>query len=186
MSAVAMRRQVAMQGDAVLATALDLNLARTKRLADGTIGYFARPPRQDDCFAAALATVLRVPIAEVPDPRIDERLARGWTPQAVNRAAFAELDRWLAGRGLRAIVHRKPPVRLRRWIGVIVMPGDFQSHCLVMSRDEVLFDPARLELADGTPPPQERAVRRFGLDSVGFGYSFQKVNRQTKETKTCQ
>ena len=93
----------------------------------------------------------------------------------MNRAAFAELDRWLAGRGLRAIVHRKPPVRLRRWIGVIVMPGDFQSHCLVMSRDEVLFDPARLELADGSTPPQERAVRRFGLESVGFGYSFQTV-----------
>ena len=69
---------LAMPGQMALAAALDLNLARTKRLADGTIGYFTRPPRQDDCFAAALATVLRVPIAEVPDPRIDERLARGW------------------------------------------------------------------------------------------------------------
>lgn len=40
----------------------------TTTLKDGTMGFYSRPDRPDDCFAAALATCLQVPIWEVPDP----------------------------------------------------------------------------------------------------------------------
>ncbi len=112
------------------------------RLRDGTFGYFVRGLRTDDCWAAALATCLQVPIDEVPDPRLDERLRAGEDPAEVDRSAWLALDRWLADRGYRMTVHCKPPTSRKRWIGIVQLPGWFQSHCLVMSRDEVLFDPA--------------------------------------------
>jgi hypothetical protein len=69
---------------------------REKLLDDGTRGYFVRAPRTDDCQAAAIATVLQVPIETVPDLRIDERLAAGGSPESIERSAVRELRAWLA------------------------------------------------------------------------------------------
>jgi hypothetical protein len=53
-------------------------------LRDGTLGYLARAGPEDGCFASALATCLQVPIGDVPDPRLDERLAAGESPEAID------------------------------------------------------------------------------------------------------
>jgi hypothetical protein len=139
-----------------------IDLKRETLLEDGTRGYFVRAPRTDDCQAAAIATTLQIPIEKVPDPRIDERLAAGEDPESIDRSAVRELRAWLASRGLGMVVHRKLPTNLDRWIGVVPMPGTFNAHCLVMDRENVLFDPARTS----------DKVQSFGLEHVGFGISF--------------
>jgi hypothetical protein len=113
----------------------------TMRLADGSVGYAARSC--DDCWAAALATVLQVPVHELPQLRIDERLRAGSEPEEVNRSVSREIGDWLAARSLRMVVHQEVPVDAERWIGVVPIEGWFQSHCLVMRRGELLFDPAQ-------------------------------------------
>jgi hypothetical protein len=110
------------------------------RLADGTIGYAMA--RLDDCQRAAVATCLQVPIDEVPDSHIDDRLARGASVAAVDRAAWEQLTTWLAGRGLTLVEHETPPTHLKRWIGVVPVARAFQSHSLVMAGKQILFDPA--------------------------------------------
>lgn len=59
--------------------------AKPVRLRDGTLGYRVGFPRDDDCFAAAVATTLQVPLDQVPDVRIDERLRAGESPENVKR-----------------------------------------------------------------------------------------------------
>jgi hypothetical protein len=132
----------------------------TIRLADGTIGYHVR--RSDDCFAAAIATVLQVPIEELPDPRLDERLAAGEQAEEISQSMFDELHHWLASRGLEMVVHRRPPANRRRWIGIVPMHGVFNDHCLVMDRERCLFDPTH------------SGVRVFVASDVAFGVSFQR------------
>lgn len=152
-------------------------------LADGTVGYFVRYPREDDCFAAALATTLQVPIGDVPDPRIDERLNGGWTPERVRRTMMSELDRWLRRRCLRIILHRNVPARRRRWIGVIDppdYPGYFQRHCIVMSHDRFLFDPAAF--GDHISPNSLPRVRHFQPKDITYGLSFLRHPAQTGQT----
>jgi hypothetical protein len=149
-----------------------LRRVRPRRLEDGTLGYFVRWPRGDDCQAAAVATVLQVPIGEVPDPRIDERLAAGEVVGEIDRSAQDQLGQWLARRGLRIVVHRKVPAARRRWIGVIALPGPFQNHCLVMDRSDFLFDPARLP--DHALPGMGR-LRRWGIRDISYGLSFQAI-----------
>ena len=145
------------------------NSPRT-RLEDGTIGYRVRVPRTDDCFAAALATVLQVPIGEVPDPRIDERLAAGESPEEITSSAWDGLYEWLDRRGLRMIVHEKVPANRRRWIGIVPWRGDFNDHCLVMRMDRLLFDPAYLG-GNYVPPGK-----------IAFGLSFQTTTREGSST----
>jgi hypothetical protein len=134
----------------------DLPLAR---LRDGTFGYSMEC--QTDCFQSAIATVLQVPKREVPDPQVARHLAAGKHPIEIERLTWAQLDRWLDDRGLRLIVHRTVPVARRRWIGIVPVAGWFRSHCLVMSRGDVLFDPA---------PPAE--AHRWDATAVRFGFSF--------------
>jgi hypothetical protein len=146
-------------------------------LEDGTLGFFVRWPRKDDCQAAAIATVLQVPIGKVPDPRIDERLEAGEDDEEIDRRAHVELTRWLARRGLRMVVHRSPlDVARRRWIGVVMMPGRFQNHCLVMDRQKCLFDPVRHDYVMDFPG---RQLRRFRVEDVSYGLSFQAAKRKT-------
>jgi len=140
----------------------DVRVPLTRRLADGTTGYLVRFPRTDDCFAAALATCLQVPIERVPDPCIDERLRAGDKPDDIDRDAKAELARWLTRRGLRMIVHTTVPANRCRWIGVVALEGLFVSHSMVMSFDEVLFDPT----LDFGP------VRLWSACHVTYGISF--------------
>ena len=146
--------------------------AGPKQLDDGTIGYFVRAPREDDCFAAALATVLQVPIEQVPDPRIDERLAAGESPDDIDRSARSELDRWLAARDLTMVVHAELPTHRRRWIGVVTLPGAFNDHCLVMSHDRFLFDPVHyLEHLTGQSD-RHPSIRQFRPEDISYGLSF--------------
>lgn len=165
-----------------MATALGRDLdgfrfPREEPLVDGTVGYFVRAPRTDDCFAAAVATALQVPIDEVPDPRIDERLAAGAAPDEIDRSAQEEMKRWLWARGLRMVGHRKLPTGLRRWIGIVQMPGAFNSHSLVMSRHEILFDPTLFHWPDMPP------VQQCGFEQVTSGLSFQPIHATTTRRK---
>src|SRR5450755_2251684 len=112
----------------------------TSRLSDGTVGWHMR--RVDDCQAAALASLLQVPLSEIPDARLDERLARGESVEHVDKTAGAQMLKWLDGRGLKLIRHGRPPTHLPRWLGIVPNPAPFQGHCLIMARDRVLFDPS--------------------------------------------
>lgn len=144
-----------------------LGATTTQRLRDGTIGYHVRGVRADDCWAAAVATCLQVPLEQVPDARLDERLQTGEDPAEINRSAWAEFARWLDRRGLRMVVHRTVPVARRRWIGIVQFAGVFNNHCLVMSRDEVLFDPV-------DPSKHARRVRTFTASDIALGFSFKR------------
>jgi hypothetical protein len=149
----------------------------TKTLADGSIGYAARPrwlggrwfPREDDCFASALATVLQVPIDELPDPRIDERLAAGESAGEIARSAKAEFGRWLVEHGLRMVKHRSlaRASSLPRWLGICPNEGCFQDHCLVMAKDAMLFDPG--SVTDMRMFGLAGAPLRAGVGLFGFG-----------------
>lgn len=159
------------------------NAPRTVDLPDGTVGYFVRAPRTDDCWAAAVATCLQVPIDEVPDSRIDERLRAGEDSDEISRSAWEEFGHWLRSRSLRMLIHRKVPARSARWIGSIPMPGILGDHSIVMNRAEALFDPTQdfalpgmVEIAKllGQPAPKIR-TGRFGADAVRRGFSFQKM-----------
>jgi hypothetical protein len=148
---------------------------KPRLLEDGTLGYPMRVPRTDDCFAAAIATTLQVPIEEVPDPRIDERLAAGEAPEEIDRRVWANLTSWLASRDLRIIPHRKVPAARRRWIGVVPISGNFRSHCLVMSHERLLFDPANNP--SYIPRPDGRKVRTYQPDQITFGLSFRSLHK---------
>jgi hypothetical protein len=136
-----------------------------RRLADGSVGYFIRLPRRDDCWAAAIATCLQVPIDEVPDARLDERVKAGEDPEEVNCSAWQQMNRWLEGRGLRMIIHRKVPAPRRRWVGVVPVSGQFNDHCLVMAHDTLLFDPT----------PNMSFFLSFGPSDIAWGFSFTSV-----------
>ena len=109
------------------------------QLRDGTLGYSMR--RADDCFQAAIASALQVPMPEVPDWRLDEHLAAGKDPEAIGRSAWLTMIRWADRRGLTIVIHTEPPISERRWIGIVPATGTFDDHCLVMSRREILHDP---------------------------------------------
>ena len=124
-----------------------------------------------------MATVLQVPIGQLPDLRLDERERAGMPPEDIYRVAQGEIDGWLAARGLQLVEHDRVPVDLPRWVGVIPFPGWFSDHCLVLAGAEILFDPTPL-----TPPPDVvQMLRRSGVplrrrvwrpDEVEWGISF--------------
>jgi hypothetical protein len=168
-----------------------------ERLWDGSFGWFVVPPRTDSCVQAAFATCLEVAFADVPDPRLDERVAAGEDVAEIDRSAAREMGAWLAARGLRMVVHRPPPVHLPRWIGIVELPGVHQNHCLVFARDRLLSDPSvdwfRAQerfvrppmlagfgdaVGDLVDPPQ---VRVWGLQDVSYGLSFEK-NDEVRRT----
>jgi hypothetical protein len=170
----AMHQQVAEEAYRTGMASVFADFSKPVRLRDGSLGYPVRAPRSDDCFAAAIATCLQVPIEQVPDPRLDERLTAGDAVDEINRAAEQELMTWLANRGVRRLLHRTVPVARKRWIGVVPMPGTFNDHCLVMSGGEILFDPVdprRSGELDG------RRLRAFQAGDVKYGFSFRQSNR---------
>lgn len=153
--------------------------------------------RADDCLRPCIATVLQIPPAEVPDPRIDRRLAAGDEPLQIATDAWEQLARWLDGRGLRLVVHTGAlPVDRDRWIGVCRprsdasatervigmaawanhVPGTelvgFSDHSLVMSHDRVLHDPAIR-----VPAPPGLRVRGWTLTDVTYGVTFDTKER---------
>jgi hypothetical protein len=137
----------------------------TYDLRDGSIGYSMA--RLDDCWSASVATCLQVPLREVPDLRIDQRLARGETVEQVDRSSWDQMLGWLDGRGLKLIRHGRPATHLERWIGVVPHPDAFKAHNLVMAYDRVLFDPA-----------VKPGVRTFYALEVQYGYSIEERNPQ--------
>lgn len=136
----------------------------TSQLRDGTVGYHMR--RDDDCWLAALATCLQVPLDQVPDSRIDERLAAGESVKRIDATAWAAMLRWLDQRGLAIVKHAGKPTHLPRWIGIVPVPQAFASHSVVMTGDEVLFDPA-----------VKPGVRMVYPVEIRHGYSFRDHRR---------
>jgi hypothetical protein len=153
------------------------------QLGDGGIGYCSA--RADDCLRPAVATVLQTPIEQVPDPRLDERLAAGDHFDVISAESWSTLLDWLADRGLRLVVHEPAhAVALERWIGAIVDPiwaalqelgverdDDslfFDDHAVVCRYAEVVHDPAV-----GLQPPAGQQLRRYSLSDITYGLSFQ-------------
>jgi hypothetical protein len=132
----------------------------TYELRDGSTGWAMK--RVDDCQAAALATLLQIPLSEVPDARLDARLAAGETVEHVDRTSWDQTLRWLDGRGLKLIRHGHPPIHLPRWLGIVPNPEAFKGHTLVMAGPKILFDPA-----------VKPGIRTFFACEVQFGYSIQ-------------
>lgn len=159
-----------------------------RRLDDGTLGYYPDPPwRSDRCFASNLATLLQVPLEEVPDSHVDERLAAGENPAEVNRSAWALYLDWLAGRGLKLVrfdIYPTVPVPADRWItanlalpipdrwiGVLHNSGLFQDHVVVMSGRRLLFDPYNMFKDADSPRLHQRLY---------YGLSVQPMRRSKK------
>lgn len=162
------------------------------RLGENEVGYCMDPERTDDCLRPAVATALQVPVEQVPDPRLDQRLARGDDPEEIGRDTWVRLMEWLDRRGLQLSIHRDVPVARERWIGVC--PGGvptenqvalarlmgfqfrgnpFADHCLVMSHDEILFDPAiSLRLPRGV------RTRAWRPSQVAYGLTFDPIQRE--------
>jgi hypothetical protein len=160
----------------------------------GITGYCMDPERRHDCLRPAIATVLQVPVDQVPDPDIDRRLADDLTDArrrypadaaerlwAISRAAIRTqlagwqlIDEWLDRRAYRVTVHETMPT-LDRWIAVVEPPipeGFFGDHCLVMSHDTLIFDPAV-----SVPPPPGMRLRRWSHRDFRYGLSFSRAER---------
>jgi len=156
------------------------------QLGDDGVGYYADAGLTDDCFRAAIATATQIPIREVLDLRLHCRLAEGEDPDEINVDSWQRIARWLAGRGLQLTRHDSVPVDRERWVGVCTCPPDlveeltaprlvrgkpwtnpFIDHCLVMSYDRVVFDPAANAHA-----PEGMRPRPWQSTDVTYGLSF--------------
>ena len=68
-------------------------------------------------------------------------------------------------------VHEKPTPTGRRWIGIVrCLGGVFHDHCLVMTRDGLLYDPIGTAVG-----PDGRRIRLFGPEDIAFGLTFQRT-----------
>jgi hypothetical protein len=133
-------------------------------------GMEPTPKRGDDCLAAAIATALQHPIEQVPDLRLDKRIEAGEDPREVSRSSWERIARWAEGLGLELTFHEQVPADRRRWIGVCPDPkGSWMlgDHCLVMSRDRLVFDPS---VSVKRPPGM--TVARFSPSDIAYGISF--------------
>lgn len=143
------------------------------QLGDDGVGYFADTGLLDDCFRAAIATATQIPIGKVPDLRLHCRLVEGEDPDKINAESWQRIARWLDGRGLRLTRHDSVPVDRERWVGVVTVPSGFSrgnpftDHCLVMSYDRVIFDPAANAQA-----PEGMRPRAWESTDVTYGLSF--------------
>ncbi len=153
--------------------------------ADG-VGYGMHPTRPDGCLRAALATATQIPVDQVPDLHLDQRVRAGEDPEEISRDAWARIGEWLSGRGLRLVLHDAVPVDRDRWVGVIggrvdeaamaavgVEMGNadnpFLDHCIVLSYERIVFDPAvslKPELPRGMRLPT------WQLSQIEYGLSF--------------
>ena len=171
------------------------------RLKDGTLGYGVDPVRWDDCFRAAVATATQVHVDQVPDLRLEERFRAGADPHEISSSSWERIAHWADSRGLQLVFHETVPVDRERWIGVcqatlmqtemLLLAGylgygdelkhvarevderPFSDHCLILSHDRVIFDPAASVAA-----PHGSRVKTWEADDVTYGISF---DPQTKE-----
>jgi hypothetical protein len=132
------------------------------------IGYCMDPWRQDDCLAAAMATVLQQPIEQVPDLRLDGRLSAGEDADEIARRSWERINEWLERLGLQVVFHESPPLDRDRWIGVCG-PSEktFGDHCLVMSHDRLVLDPS---ISVARPPGETWCS--FDPSHIYYGISF--------------
>lgn len=148
-------------------------------LWDGTCGYFPELPRNDDCWRSAVATVLQVAIAELPDPQYKARVTAGENGEEIVAWAWREHERFAADRGLELCVHAQGDFpEDGRWILVAGPAGKpeaaFRGHALVMLGESILFAP-------GTPPSRQPRDRGWTLAdmlagaAVHYGMSYREV-----------
>lgn len=135
-------------------------------LPDGTVGYLQR--RLDDCVQASLSTLTQIPPHRIPDARIDAQLAAGVDKHAVNRGFWTTLEAWVQQQpGMVLTIHPtgQPPVTHRRWIAVTRSADawGFNDHCLVMDRQDVLFEPHTL-----LPASKDDTRDRYDPDTVMY------------------
>jgi hypothetical protein len=148
------------------------------RLRDGSVGWYQRRP--DDCWSAAVASCLRLPLDAVPDLRLDQRLEQGMGAADVDRVAQGAVKKWLAARALTIVTYDRVPVDPpRRWVGIIPLGDWWVSHCVLMRYGEILFDPSPLapplavvQAALITGVSIRRRIWR--ADEVTEGFSFAK------------
>lgn len=110
-------------------------------LRDGSWGWLQR--RTDDCLSAAVASLLQIPMHQVPDLHIDRRLAQTGDLERAELEVWGEMLAWAERRGLTIVFHSTPPVWAKRWIGIVPQDGAFSDHCLVMAGRDALFDPSQ-------------------------------------------
>lgn len=140
------------------------------------IGYGMHPYRTDDCLRAAIATATQIPIEQVPDLRLDQRLEAGEDPEEIARASWNRLSAWAAVRELTVRFWPKdalPPPR-RRWVGVANDEGQrgqlaFGDHCPVMCKERLIFNPD----CSVVPPPGSE-VATYYTNAILYGISFDK------------
>lgn len=138
-------------------------------LETGELGWRMDPMREDDCLRPCVATVLQVPIDQVPDPRLDERLANGDAPETIVRESWQNLAAWLHDRGLRLGFHDTLPYLRRRWIGVCRTSSRslFDDDCVVMAGHKILHDPIQ-----SLTPPVGMRPRVWVPENIKYGISF--------------
>lgn len=141
------------------------------------VGYGMHPYRSDGCLRAAIATATQVPIEQVPDLRLDDRLDRGEDLDEISRTSWVCIEEWAASRGLVMKFWTEVPAPRERWIGVSKDEEDelpFGDHCLVMCRDRLLFNPNCSVM-----PPPGTEVFNATTDSITYGLSFESLEEET-------
>jgi hypothetical protein len=165
---------------------------------DDEIGYGMHPFMADDCMRCAIATATQVPIEQVPNLKIYERVLAKESADEISRSTWDRIIAWAERLELSVmlwerrageepgVVPKDLPDLPHRWVGVVDSPessfviddGQVVSasesclggHCLVMgSRGQVIFDPAC-----SVKPPPGMKLHRFFAQDVSYGISFQK------------
>jgi hypothetical protein len=163
------------------------------QLEDGAFGYCMA--RTDDCLRPCIATVLQVPVEQVPDPQLDRRLKAGDDPERINRESWEMVAQWLDGcGGLEFAFHENVPIERERWIGICLAQqlsaeaekalravyrrlgikyeprnSPFVDHSLVMSHGRILHDPVV-----GLPKPRGYTSRPWRPSEVAYGISIER------------
>lgn len=157
------------------------------------IGYGMHPYQGDDCFRAAIATATQVPIEQVPDLALMKRLEHGEDAEEISRTSWERIDSWASKRGLGVAFWDEVPAPRHRWIGVCRnAPGiaytfdehghpvrsdvggrGFNDHCLVMSHDQLIWDPSC-----SMKPPPGMTTSPSDTTRIGYGISFDAIDER--------
>jgi hypothetical protein len=106
------------------------------------------PPR-GDCFGACVASILELPIGDVPNPAPEEHWWDAWNEWLLLRGL--QLVQWEAPEGDRPDGHRVCCRLSGYWIATVpslnaqadpAKPATWGRHCIVMNGDSVAWDPS--------------------------------------------
>jgi hypothetical protein len=111
-------------------------------LSDGTLGYFQR--RVDDCLQASVATLVQLPMCDIPDIHLDRQIREGKDLAAIQQNLTRDYEDWSQRHGYTITTHTSPTRTAERWIGVIETGIEWNDHCLVMSKSECIWDVLRM------------------------------------------